>query len=53
VDGKFKLADPGFAKFVKSTGKDGKAPKQMLVGGTRTYGKAVYSLFRSYMTMCF
>jgi hypothetical protein len=40
VEGKFKLADPGFAKFVKTTDKDDKDPKQIVLGGTETYGKA-------------
>jgi hypothetical protein len=34
VDGKFKLADPGFAKFVKKTDED---PTEILLGGTETY----------------
>ena len=32
----FKLADPGFAKFVLNTGKDSEV---VLTGGTRTCGK--------------
>ena len=36
---KFKLADPGFAKFVEKTKKDSEGvPKQRLRGGTETYG---------------
>ena len=35
----FKLADPGFAKFVEKTKKDSEGiPKQRLRGGTETYG---------------
>ena len=35
VNGMFKLADPGFAKFVKETGKN---PEEVVFGGTWTYG---------------
>ena len=36
----FKLADPGFAKFVKkSKKKPTDVPKQLLFGGTETYGR--------------
>jgi serine/threonine protein kinase len=42
VDGKFKLADPGFAKFVKMTEKDDIDLKQFVLGGTETYGKPKY-----------
>jgi len=35
VQGKFKLADPGFVKFVKKTDKD---PRERVLGGTETYG---------------
>ena len=36
----FKLADPGFAKFNrKSQEKSQEVPKQVLEGGTETYGK--------------
>ncbi|KAL9021295.1 MAG: hypothetical protein Q9185_001500 [Variospora sp. 1 TL-2023] len=35
VQGKFKLSDPGFAKFVKKTDND---PEEFLLGGTETYG---------------
>ncbi|KAI9776787.1 MAG: hypothetical protein M1816_005081 [Peltula sp. TS41687] len=35
VQGKFKLADPGFAKFVKKTDK---IPEEFVLGGTETYG---------------
>jgi serine/threonine protein kinase len=34
VKGKFKLADPGFARFEKKTGKDA----TIIQGGTTTYG---------------
>lgn len=37
VQGKFKLSDPGFAKFVRKTDND---PEAFLLGGTETYGKA-------------
>jgi serine/threonine protein kinase len=37
---KFKLADPGFAKFVKKSPKEPcDVPRQHLQGGTETYGK--------------
>lgn len=35
VHGEFKLADPGFVKFVKKTDKD---PAEVLPGGTETFG---------------
>ena len=36
----FKLADPGFAKFVKKPQKEStEVPKQILSGGTETYGR--------------
>ncbi|KAF2843021.1 kinase-like protein [Patellaria atrata CBS 101060] len=35
VRGTFKLADPGFAKFQKHTGKEA---TEMILGGTQTYG---------------
>lgn len=36
---KFKLADPGFAKFVRKPPNDSRGvPKQVLEGGTETYG---------------
>ncbi|KAL8972470.1 MAG: hypothetical protein Q9197_002763 [Variospora fuerteventurae] len=35
VQGKFKLSDPGFAKFVRKTDND---PEAFLLGGTETYG---------------
>lgn len=36
---KFKLADPGFAKFVKKSPKEPYGvPRQLLQGGTETYG---------------
>ncbi|KAL8941905.1 MAG: hypothetical protein Q9216_001978 [Gyalolechia sp. 2 TL-2023] len=35
VQGRFKLSDPGFAKFVRKTDRD---PKEFLLGGTETYG---------------
>ena len=36
----FKLADPGFAKFVKKSQKEPTGvPKQLLSGGTETYGE--------------
>ena len=36
----FKLADPGFAKFVKKSQKEPTdVPKQRLSGGTETYGE--------------
>ena len=35
----FKLADPGFAKFVKKSQEESiEVPKQHLSGGTETYG---------------
>lgn len=35
----FKLADPGFAKFVKKPQEEStEVPKQLLSGGTETYG---------------
>lgn len=35
----FKLADPGFARFIEKTMKDSEGvPKQRLRGGTETYG---------------
>ena len=38
-EGTFKLADPGFAKFVKKPQKESiEVPKQRLSGGTETYG---------------
>ena len=38
-ENKFKLADPGFAKFVKKSPKEPRdVPKQRLDGGTETYG---------------
>ena len=38
-ENKFKLADPGFAKFVKKSPKEPRdVPKQYLEGGTETYG---------------
>jgi serine/threonine protein kinase len=40
VDGKFKLCDPGFAKFVKTNEKDDIGLKLPVLGGTETYGKA-------------
>ena len=36
VQGKFKLSDPGFAKFVAKGEKD---PEEFVMGGTETYGK--------------
>ncbi|KAL8784971.1 MAG: hypothetical protein Q9213_003632 [Squamulea squamosa] len=35
VQGRFKLADPGFAKFVEKGDKD---PEEFVLGGTETYG---------------
>ncbi|KAL8772818.1 MAG: hypothetical protein Q9209_002163 [Squamulea sp. 1 TL-2023] len=35
VQGRFKLADPGFAKFVEKGEKD---PEEFVLGGTETYG---------------
>ena len=35
IQGRFKLADPGFMKFIKSTNQ---TPKEVLSGGTETYG---------------
>ena len=36
----FKLADPGFAKFVRKPQHESQAiPKQVLEGGTETYGE--------------
>lgn len=36
----FKLADPGFAKFVKKSQEEStEVPKQKLLGGTETYGR--------------
>jgi serine/threonine protein kinase len=35
VQGKFKLADPGFVKFVKKTNEE---PREQVMGGTETYG---------------
>ena len=36
----FKLADPGFAKFVKKSHEESiEVPKQQLSGGTETYGR--------------
>lgn len=35
VQGRFKLADPGFVKFVRKSGQD---PEEVLLGGTATYG---------------
>ena len=38
----FKLADPGFAKFVKKPQEEStKDPKQHLIGGTETYGRCL------------
>ena len=38
----FKLADPGFAKFNRKTQVESQeVPKQILVGGTETYGKLI------------
>lgn len=40
----FKLADPGFAKFVKKPQKAStEVPKQLLSGGTETYGRLFLS----------
>lgn len=36
--GEFKLADFGFAKFVKRAEKDAKAPQSYIEGGTEAYG---------------
>lgn len=36
VHGNFKLADPGFTKWVKKTDQ---VPKELLRGGTETYGE--------------
>jgi serine/threonine protein kinase len=38
VHGEFKLADFGFAKFVKRAEKDAKAPQSYIEGGTEAYG---------------
>lgn len=35
----FKLADPGFAKFVKKNTKTSAVPKEQLLGGTDAFGK--------------
>jgi serine/threonine protein kinase len=37
VQGKFKLADPGFATFIRANKSD-PDPKTILLGGTTTYG---------------
>lgn len=42
VQGKFKLADPGFVKFVKKT--DKLPPMEKIMGGTETYGTHVIIL---------
>ena len=41
VNGKFKLADPGFAKFVNASakGKEEEHLKEKIYGGTWTYGE--------------
>jgi hypothetical protein len=36
VHGEFKLADPGFARFVKKSDRE---PEEFMLGGTVTYGK--------------
>lgn len=38
MHGEFKLADFGFAKFVKRAEKDAKAPQSYIEGGTEAYG---------------
>lgn len=38
VQGKFKLADPGFATFVKKKNTETE-PKKVVAGGTETYSK--------------
>ena len=38
VHGEFKLADFGFAKFVKRAERDAKAPQSYIEGGTEAYG---------------
>ena len=39
-EGTFKLADPGFAKFInKSEEASIEVPKELLSGGTETYGR--------------
>ena len=41
---KFKLADPGFAKFVeKSLKVSSNVPRQYLHGGTETYGRCCFT----------
>jgi hypothetical protein len=46
VNDKYKLADPGFAKFKKTLEeKDGKSfPKIIADGGTTTYGTSITTL---------
>lgn len=41
IQGKFKLADPGFATFVKAT--NGSDAVAQLAGGTETYGNCFHS----------
>lgn len=44
---KFKLADPGFAKFVEKSPKEPcDVPRQHLQGGTESYGKCCSSGYR-------
>jgi hypothetical protein len=42
VKGEFKLADPGFAHFVK---KENEMPMGEIIGGTETYGGFLQSIF--------
>jgi hypothetical protein len=52
VRGKYKLADPGFARFKKAAQGKSAAPPQILVhGGTDTYGTLGLSI-RAYGLIC-
>ena len=43
----FKLADPGFAKFIdKSQANPAGVPKENLLGGTETYGRSLATVWR-------
>lgn len=44
VHGKFKLADPGFAKFVEKTEK---IPEEIVIGGTETFGNRPQASYSS------
>jgi hypothetical protein len=49
VKGEFKLADPGFAHFVK---KKNEMPMGEIIGGTITYGGYLQSIFLGLYSGC-